>query len=54
MTPGPLTPARELLGDMLVALNRPAEASVEYRATLEKEPNRRHALLRVGTQTSRD
>jgi len=54
VTPGPLTPARELLGDMLVALNRPAEASVEYRATLEKEPNRRHALRRVGTQTSRD
>jgi hypothetical protein len=44
VTPGPLAPARELLGDMLVALKRPAEASVEYRATLMKEPNRRHAL----------
>jgi hypothetical protein len=44
VTPGPLAPARELLGDMLVALNRPAEAIAEYRATLEKEPNRRHAL----------
>jgi hypothetical protein len=44
VTPGPLAPARELLGDMLVALKRPAEASVEYRATLTKEPNRRHAL----------
>ena len=54
VTPGPLTPARELLGDMLVALNRPAEASVEYRTTLDKEPNRRHALRRVGAQTSRD
>jgi hypothetical protein len=44
VTPGPLAPARELLGDMLVALKRPVEASVEYRATLMKEPNRRHAL----------
>jgi len=47
VTPGPLAPARELLGDMLVALNRPGEASAEYRATLQKEPNRRHALRRV-------
>jgi hypothetical protein len=44
VTPGPLAPARELLGDMLVALNRPAEAKAEYRATLHKDPNRRHAL----------
>ena len=47
VTPGPLAPARELLGDMLMELNRPAEASTEYRATLQKEPNRRHALRRV-------
>jgi hypothetical protein len=32
---------------MLMELNLPAEASVEYRATLQKEPNRRHALRRV-------
>ena len=44
VTPGPLAPARELLGDMLMALKRPAEAKAEYRATLLKEPNRRHAL----------
>ena len=44
VTPGPLAPARELLGDMLIALHRPAEARAEYRATLKKEPNRRHAL----------
>ena len=53
VTPGPLAPARELLGDMLMALNRPAEASVEYRATLQKEPNRRHALGRIRALTSR-
>ena len=44
VTPGPLAPARELLGDMLISLNRAEEAKAEYRATLQKEPNRRHAL----------
>ena len=48
VTPGPLAPARELLGDMLIDLNRPAEATAEYRATLKKDPNRRHDLRRVG------
>jgi hypothetical protein len=47
VTPGPLAPARELLGDMLVQLNRPAEAVDEYRGTLRKEPNRRHSLQGV-------
>ena len=53
VTPGPLAPARELLGDMLMELNRPAEARVEYLATLEKEPNRRRSLRRVGRDASR-
>jgi hypothetical protein len=44
VTPGPLAPARELLGDMLMVLHRPAEARAEYRSTLMKEPSRRHAL----------
>jgi hypothetical protein len=48
VTPGPLAPARELLGDMLNALHHPAEARAEYRETLLKEPNRRHSLLRIG------
>jgi hypothetical protein len=48
VTPGPLAPARELLGDLLLALGRPAEARVEYRATLVREPNRRHSLRRLG------
>ncbi len=47
VTPGPLAPARELLGDMLVELKRPAEAKAEYRAVLKKEPNRRRALRRL-------
>jgi hypothetical protein len=40
VTPGPLAPARELLGDLLLELGRPAEALVEYRAVMLKEPNR--------------
>ena len=51
VTPGPLAPARELLGDMLMELNRPDEARAEYRATLQKEPNRRRALQHSGSPT---
>lgn len=40
VTPGPIKPARELLGDMLLAMKRPAEAFTAYEATLAKEPNR--------------
>jgi hypothetical protein len=47
VTPGPLVPARELLGDMLVALGRADEAREEFRATLRTEPGRRHSLRRV-------
>jgi hypothetical protein len=50
VTPGPLAPAHELLGDMLMELKRPAAARAEYRATLEKEPNRRHSLRRVAAR----
>jgi tetratricopeptide (TPR) repeat protein len=44
VTPGPLAPARELLGDMLMELGRPADALAEYRRTLAKEPGRYRAL----------
>ncbi len=56
ITPGPLAPARELLGDMLLELNRPVEALAEYRKTLEKEPNRYWALAgaRVAADRSGD
>ena len=45
VTPGPLAPARELVGEMLLQLNRPAEALKAFEATLEKEPNRFRALF---------
>jgi len=44
VTPGPLAPARELLGDMLMELKQPSAALAEYRATLAKEPNRFRTL----------
>jgi hypothetical protein len=44
VTPGPLAPARELLGEMLMELKRPAEALVEFEATIKKEPNRFRGL----------
>lgn len=44
VTPGPLAPARELLGEMLLESGRSAEALAAYRAALVREPNRYHAL----------
>jgi tetratricopeptide (TPR) repeat protein len=44
VTPGPLAPARELLGEMLLEMKQPAQALNEFEATLKKEPGRFHAL----------
>ena len=44
ISPGPLTPAREQLGDMLLASKRPAEALAAYEASMAKEPNRFRGL----------
>src|SRR5882762_1485460 len=38
-------PAREMLGDMLLELKRPAEAIAEYRTVLKNSPNRFDGLL---------
>jgi Tfp pilus assembly protein PilF len=40
ITPGPLAPARELLGFMLLEAGRAKEALVAFDAVLKKEPNR--------------
>ena len=61
LTPGPLAPARELLGEMLLEINQPAEALRQFEATLKHEPNRFRALYGAGraaqlkgdTETSR-
>jgi tetratricopeptide (TPR) repeat protein len=44
VTPGVILPARELLGEMLLELKQPAEAMVEFEATLRTAPNRFNAL----------
>jgi hypothetical protein len=44
VTPGPLAPARELLAEMMLQVNRPADALTEFEATLVKEPNRFRAI----------
>lgn len=40
VTPGEVLPADELLGDMLLALNKPVEALKAYEVNLEGHPNR--------------
>ncbi len=44
VTPGPLAPARELFGEMLLELKQPAGALAELRKTIQKEPNRFNGL----------
>jgi tetratricopeptide (TPR) repeat protein len=48
VTPGRLLPARELLGDMLMELTRPAEALKEYEASQQRESNRYRGLYGAG------
>jgi hypothetical protein len=45
ITPGELLPARELEGDMLLAIGRPADARAVYEASLAREPNRARSLF---------
>ena len=40
ISPGPIKPAHELLGEMLLEAGKPAEALTEFEATMKKEPNR--------------
>jgi tetratricopeptide (TPR) repeat protein len=40
VTPGPILPAHEQLGDLLTELGKPAEALAEYRVDLAASPNR--------------
>jgi tetratricopeptide (TPR) repeat protein len=40
ISPGPLAPARELLGEMLLEAGRAQDALAAFEATMEKEPGR--------------
>jgi tetratricopeptide (TPR) repeat protein len=44
VTPGRIVPARELLGEMLLTLNRPAEALAAFEASHLREPDRFRGL----------
>jgi hypothetical protein len=48
ISPGPLAPARELLGYMLLEAGRAADAKTAFAAVLAKEPNRFLALYGAG------
>lgn len=48
VTPGPIAPARELLGYMLLENNQPKDALVEFEAVMKKEPNRFLAIYGAG------
>jgi tetratricopeptide (TPR) repeat protein len=45
VTPGPIVPAREQLGDLLLEADRPADALREFRSALAAAPGRRGALI---------
>jgi tetratricopeptide (TPR) repeat protein len=53
VTPGPLAPARELLGDMLLARGDATAALAAYEATLAKEPNRFNATAGAAAAADR-
>jgi cytochrome c-type biogenesis protein CcmH/NrfG len=44
VTPGPILPARELLGEMLLELGQSTPALKEFEASHKVEPNRFHGL----------
>jgi tetratricopeptide (TPR) repeat protein len=45
VTPGPVLPARELEGDLLLAVGKPSDAAKAYAATLALSPNRARSLF---------
>lgn len=53
ITPGPIMPARELLGDLLMELGRPADALAQYETSIAKEPNRFRGLYGTGLAAER-
>ena len=45
VTPGPIIPAREFLGDMLIELDQPEQALREFEGSLRDSPNRFNGLF---------
>jgi tetratricopeptide (TPR) repeat protein len=53
VTPGEVIPARELLGDLLLQMNKPEKALEVYEADLGKHPNRFNGLYSAGLAAER-
>jgi hypothetical protein len=53
VTPAAILPARELLADLLLELDRPTEALVEYQRSLAAEPKRFRSLLGAARASER-
>ena len=49
LTPGPIVPAREQLGELLLQLKQPNDALQQFEAALQQSPGRRNALLGAKT-----
>ncbi|HMK16910.1 MAG TPA: hypothetical protein VK492_01820 [Chitinophagaceae bacterium] len=45
VTPGPVIPARELLGELLLEMDQPALALTEFEKDLKQHPNRHNGLI---------
>jgi tetratricopeptide (TPR) repeat protein len=45
LTPGPIVPAREQFGELLLLLQQPADALSQFERALQESPGRRNALL---------
>jgi tetratricopeptide (TPR) repeat protein len=54
VTPGPVLPARELEGDLLLLAGRPADAARAYAATLALSPNRARSLFGLARAAERE
>lgn len=53
VTPAAILPTRELLADLLLELDRPAEALAEYQRSLNAEPKRFRSLLGAARASAR-
>ena len=53
VTPGEVLPARELLGDLLLALNKPAKALESYEKNLKGHPNRFNGIYGAAIATKK-
>jgi tetratricopeptide (TPR) repeat protein len=53
VTPGEVLPARELLADMLLELNKQEEALQAYETVLKKSPNRFNSLYGAGSSAEK-